>query len=282
MKPSFIPLATSQSGSCLTMANWQELGIQTLAYSLHSLLMKPGYSLLNSLPNLQSYCGWPGSIVLTATLAAANTLGIYTFRSLYDGSLISISQEELFSLIIKLQPDLVILPAGFRAYLVEQQLSLPSSIKLFVPVDESLEAENTANLGVNLVYEMNYSFSDLLSQVKQYKARPLYLSGAFNYSEAQELIEHGADWLESDKPASDAFHGQVYGDKDSFSLLNKEMTNQHVPISSNCGCPTCRQKLTRAYLHHLITHTPLLCQRFLIHHNVHYYNHRIETSSLVL
>ncbi len=51
--------------------------------------------------------------------------------------------------------------------------------------------------------------------------------------------------------------------------LSSERMNFNV-LDPNCSCPTCTQKLTRAYLHHLLQHTPLLCQRFLILHNIQF------------
>lgn len=268
----FIPVLTSQPGSCLTKANWQEIGIHTAAYYLDALLMKPGYSLLKSLPGLQSYCGWTGTLVLNASLAAANSEGIYTFRSRYDGSLLAISQEALFALIITLQPDIVILPPGFSTYLTRHHLSFPQTIKPFSPENALLASD----MGIYLAYEKTKPFADFLSQVQQYRGQPTYLSGAFTGLQAQELSEHGATWLESDKPASNALLGQLYGEKTTFNLLDSDMAVQHKPIIEHCGCPTCKQKLTRAYLHHLFLQTPLLCHRFLIQHNVHYYKERIE------
>jgi len=47
---NFIPKATSEAGLCLTAANWQEVGINLITYYLDSLLIKPGYDLLQNIP----------------------------------------------------------------------------------------------------------------------------------------------------------------------------------------------------------------------------------------
>ena len=52
-KPYFIPVLTSEAGTCLTLKNWQEIGVEVAAYYLNSLLTKPGLQLLTHLPNLQ-------------------------------------------------------------------------------------------------------------------------------------------------------------------------------------------------------------------------------------
>ncbi|MBA2709730.1 MAG: queuine tRNA-ribosyltransferase [Tatlockia sp.] len=273
MKLSYAPVLTSQSGLCLTLENWQELGVSTAVYYLDNLLMKPGYSLLKSLSSLRSFCGWAGTIVLNASLAAANSEGIYGFRSLYDGSKLTISQDELYSLIVNLQPDLVILPPGMSNYLANQQLSLPNTI---TPLFSAYENADMENNGMYFSFDKAQSFTEFLKSLKQYPNNSLYVSGAFNLMQAYELIAHRAKWLESDKPASDALAGMVYGESNNFSLLESDMANQHEPIILNCDCPTCKQNLTRAYLHHLFHHTPLLCHRFLIQHNAHFYKTQIE------
>ncbi|CDZ77095.1 queuine tRNA-ribosyltransferase [Legionella massiliensis] len=273
----FVPVVTSEAGACLTLANWQEIGAKTLAYYLDAWLMKPGYALLNSLPNLRSYCGWKGTIVLNASLAPAKMDGIYTLRSRYDGSTVRISSEELISLIIKLAPDLVVLPPGLAAYIVEQRIALPKTMQPFIPAKEFLESEYLGQSGVYLSYESTSSFENFLAQFEQLKAKPCYLSGHFDRQQAQLLLKEGVQWLETDKPASDAFVGLVYGETEDVGLVDNAIAEQHQPIYINCSCPTCAQKFTKAYLHHLLLQTPLLCQRFLIQHNAHNYQMMVET-----
>ena len=77
----------------------------------------------------------------------------------------------------------------------------------------------------------------------------------------------------SDKPADDAFQGRVYR-MDTFtirtvSILDTIFADHFEPIDNACTCPTCQQGFTCAYLHHLYQNTPLLCQRYLIMHNIH-------------
>lgn len=77
-----------------------------------------------------------------------------------------------------------------------------------------------------------------------------------------------ARYIESDKPAVDAMQAIVYNREGEINLRDKDYAHQHQPIDPCCHCPSCSQQLTRAYLHHLLMQTPLLCQRFLIQHNV--------------
>ena len=72
----------------------------------------------------------------------------------------------------------------------------------------------------------------------------------------------------SDQPAYDALQGLVYQGARCFSITAPDERLNDELIDNHCQCETCSQGFTRAYLHHLYTQTPLLCQRFLIQHNV--------------
>lgn len=266
----FIPVLTSEAGSCLTLTNWTEVGIDTVSYHIDSLLMKPGATFLKKLQDLKSYTGWQNTVVLNTSLPSANRDAIYTIRSRFDGSLIRISSDELSSLIIQLQPDIIILPPGFVAHHRAWQ-SLPPKVMPFIPANECPSTLIERNFGVYFWYNKESSFSALLHQVEQQADKPVYVAGELDSSQLAELSQRGVLYIESDKPAMDAVIGQVYSEDNIVSLLSSEMAHQHVPIDANCQCPTCKQQLTRAYLHHLLEHTPLLCQRFLIQHNVYYY-----------
>lgn len=266
-KNNFIPVLSSEAGACLTLANWQEIGVEGVAYYLDELLMKPGFALLNTIDDLRSYCGWPGSIIVNATRLKANSNGLYSVRSCFDGSTISITEDELFTLLLKLQPETVILPQRVTAtYRNELSAKIPN---IFSPVNETT--------GCYLVYDKQIPWSDFIQQLRNRVKKPSYLAGEFDCLQLDELINEGIELIESDKPASDAFAGQVYTAQGTIALLDSGMTKQHQVIDAECTCPTCEQKLTRAYFHHLLMQTPLLCQRFLIQHNAHYYQHRMQS-----
>lgn len=261
--PFFIPVLTTEAGNCLTMANWQEIGIQAVSCYLESLLLKPGISLLENLLNLKSYIPWQGFLILNAALRLANKQGDYVIRSPFDGSILRIAKEDIYSLIEKLQPDAVILPSDFDA---RRLASLAKATKTFVVP----EINSDEHFGWYLSYEQSTSFTALQTKIERYNTKPIYLTGDFDLEQLKALAQYESLMVESNLPSQLAFSGKVYGGGEVLDLLAEEMTHQHVVIDSNCGCPTCQQQFTRAYLHHLINHTPLLCQRFLIQHNGYY------------
>jgi queuine tRNA-ribosyltransferase len=258
----FIPVLTTAAGNCLTSKNWQEVGVRAASFALTSLLIKPGYEFLNQVPDLKTYLGWDGALILNAFLPKTND-GTFKFTSPYDGQKISLSSEMVVSLIEKLKPDVVILPEATD----ENLKQLPETIFPFVPLTCELKRAH----GIYLTYNKAASmFSDFMEHYMLHKDKPCYVAGDFSLAEIKELTSLGVQMIESDKPANDAYLGTVYCTEGDISLQNDRYAVQFDRLDKHCHCPTCNQGFTRAYLHHLLAHTPLLCQRLLIQHNVHY------------
>lgn len=73
----------------------------------------------------------------------------------------------------------------------------------------------------------------------------------------------------SNLPAHDGFIGNVYS-SENFNIASNKFRFDFSLLDESCRCPTCTQQYTRAYLHHLFNKVPLLCQRYLIGHNIYY------------
>lgn len=227
-KKIIIPNLSTPAGACLTAKNWEALGISCVSYDAASLLIKPGLSYLKSLPDWQRYTGWQGEWILDATMLRFNTTGESLLRSPFDGSTIRYTLQDLVDVIVHLKPHHVLLPIGFEADDAIWAQMCSHSI-IHIP-----EAEKT-------IYEKRLN------------------------STSRIQINH---YIITDLPAADAYNGLVYFQRDTIDLKDKAYAMDFNLISSDCQCPTCTQKFTRAYLHHLFEHTPLLCQRLLIQHNV--------------
>lgn len=263
------PVLTTLAGACLTTANWQEAGVSTASFYLASLLMKPGYDFLATLPDLATYVGWHQHLILNASLPTINSDGLYVLRSDYDGSRSTYSTETILALIATLKPSIVILPKGIGQKYETVWQTLPDSIMPFFPVTELPDTKKS--YGVYISYDEKKSSSiELLQQLAQHKEQACYISGHLSLSLMLDLVSNGAQFVESDRPASDGCLGSVYCKDGDISLQDTDFSLQFVTIDEDCHCPTCSQQLTRAYLHHLLQHTPLLCQRLLVQHNVYY------------
>ncbi len=271
-KKGMIPILTTPAGSCLTGANWQEVGVNVASFYLTDLLMKPGYPFLKSFPNLADYVGWQGEWVLNASSLMMAADGLYTLRSHYDGSRSQYSLDEILDLIIALQPNIVILPEGISQQVHTRLASLPATIMPFVHATDLIQSlQRLKTCGVYIRYDKAASdHSILFKQLEKFKDTASYIMGDLNLPLMRDLMAHGATWVESDLPANDAYEGDVYSGDVTFSLKGSDYHAQFDVIDGKCKCPTCDQKFTKSYLHHLLEHTPLLCQRFLIQHNLYY------------
>ena len=71
----------------------------------------------------------------------------------------------------------------------------------------------------------------------------------------------------SNLPAEHAFLGCFYANQQIQQLVTPDYEHDFSVLSENCDCESCQSQFTKAYLHHLFQHTPLLAQRYLLIHN---------------
>lgn len=293
-----IPILTTPAGSCLTVKNWQEAGVTCVSYELAALLLKPGLAYLKTLPHMVSYFPWEGEWVLNVSTLKANSEGIYVLRSPFDGSRITCSLDDIVDLLLQLKPTHAILPQGFHRVSGERYRQMLLTTMLFIPVTEAKHYPRELVTGL---YYAGDSIEDVLGSIQTYQleypqvqhyvadradlllgrvynsfSRPTFrgLSAGVHWENLNcksaiidRIVELGVKYIESDFFASEACDGRVSSSEGMIDLKNPEYALQFDVIESGCICPTCAQHFTRAYLHHLLEHTPLLCQRMLIQHN---------------
>jgi queuine tRNA-ribosyltransferase len=263
-----IPSLTTAAGACLTAKNWCDSGINWISVDLVSLLIKPGYETLMRLTGLQEYCGWTKGLILDASTLPPPKNLLYKIRSPYDGSIIEPSQQEILDLICRLNPQWVLLSASLA--LEAKQMS---SISSLIP---AADFNNQPEYGVYISYEPGQDWKDFMNQIQNHSTP--YIKGSFSPEQIADLAMFKLLGLQSDQPASDAAHGIVYSPTGNVDVQNQQFESDFRVIHAACKCPTCGQEFTRAYLHHLLAQTPLLCQRFLIQHNIHYCQTLFSTS----
>lgn len=252
----FIPVLNTTAGLTLTTLQWQELGCDVGAYSLESLLFKPGYDALLRCVDLKRYLNCPGTLILNARSLQVNKAGVFRLHSPFDGQVIVLSYAQLIDLIVHLKPDMVLFPAHVLRDAAALLVNWSEAIIPYFFVDD---VQNERPLMSHGVY-VSDEHSQLSAVCCTNGAHPLYVCGLSRSA-------HGA-WFESNQPAQDGLDGIVYGPHGVIDLNNKACATCFELIDEQCICPTCTARLTQAYLHHLYEHTPLLAQRFLIQHNV--------------
>lgn len=267
MKQNLIPSVTSDAGLCLTLANWQEVKVHAASYSLEQLLYKPGKDCLTKIVDIKNYLAFPGVLVFNALSLTANKEGFYRLKSPYDGATITLTLLDILELIQQLKPNAVLLPKNIKYDPSLFGADWNHSIVPFFHVDAVDMHNRDSSYGIYFHVE---STTLDWNQLEQWSFLPRYVVGSFKPQFIQELRHHGIDFIETDKPAQDALRGIVYSCSGTIDLADQNTRMTFEVIDAECLCPTCTQKLTQAYLHHLLMHTPLLCQRFLIQHNLFY------------
>ena len=105
--------------------------------------------------------------------------------------------------------------------------------------------------------------------------KPVYLMGVGTPANILESVDRGVDFFDCVYPSRNGRHGHAYTSRGRMNLLNAKYELDDKPIEEGCGCPTCRT-YSRAYIRHLLKAKEMLGMRFLVLHNLYFYNHMME------
>jgi len=107
------------------------------------------------------------------------------------------------------------------------------------------------------------------------KDKPVYLMGVGTPENILEAVDRGVDFFDCVYPSRNGRHGHAYTSSGKINLLNAKYETDDQPIEEGCGCPVCR-KHSRAYIRHLLKAGEMLGMRFMVTHNLYFYNHLME------
>lgn len=107
------------------------------------------------------------------------------------------------------------------------------------------------------------------------KEKPVYLMGVGTPANILEAVERGVDFFDCVYPTRNGRHGHAYTGKGKINLLNAKYETDERPIEESCNCPVCRS-YSRAYIRHLLKAKEMLGLRFMVIHNLYFYNHLME------
>ncbi len=244
MTIEFVPHLTTPAGSCLTQGNWHTLGIAYGLCALAHMVVKPGLAFWNNGMNLATYLAWDKALILDASSLALNAQAQFVVQSPYDGSRLRFSIDEFWTLVQQLKPDMLL-------------ISQADAVRL------GIDSRGTAIVGNTKIYCIDPNDNGAREQVGEHRN--------IDYPIDQHAIcftDQGRVFYGSDQPAQDALVGMVYQEHGSQSILDERVSQVFEVLDADCGCTTCQQKFTSAYLHYLFQSTPLLCQRLLMIHNM--------------
>lgn len=105
--------------------------------------------------------------------------------------------------------------------------------------------------------------------------KPTYLMGVGTPENILEAVERGVDFFDCVYPARNGRHGHAYTNHGKMNLLNAKYELDDRPVEEGCQCPVCKN-YSRAYIRHLLKAKEMLGLRFLVTHNLYFYNKMME------
>ena len=105
--------------------------------------------------------------------------------------------------------------------------------------------------------------------------KPTYLMGVGTPENILESVERGVDFFDCVYPSRNGRHGHAYTNHGKMNLNNAKYELDDRPLDSTCGCPVCK-RYSRAYIRHLLKAGEMLGMRFLVMHNLYFYNNMME------
>lgn len=101
--------------------------------------------------------------------------------------------------------------------------------------------------------------------------KPRYLMGVGEPNDLIMSTKLGIDMFDCVLPTRLARHGVVWKTENSKIDIKKSIfKNNPNPLDKNCGCYTCQNNFSRAYLHHLMKEGEILGHRLLTIHNLYF------------
>lgn len=105
--------------------------------------------------------------------------------------------------------------------------------------------------------------------------KPVYLMGVGTPANILEAVDRGVDFFDCVYPSRNGRHGHAYTNNGKMNLLNAKYELDERPLEEGCKCPVC-QTYSRAYIRHLLKAKEMLGMRFLVLHNLYFYNNMME------
>ena len=101
--------------------------------------------------------------------------------------------------------------------------------------------------------------------------KPRYVMGMGTPADLIRGIRRGTDMFDCVMPTRHARRGNLFSWNGRLSIKNAAHAEAPGPIDPGCGCYTCREGYSRAYLRHLFRAGETLGQRLMTIHNLYFY-----------
>ncbi|MSP24545.1 MAG: tRNA guanosine(34) transglycosylase Tgt [Myxococcales bacterium] len=106
--------------------------------------------------------------------------------------------------------------------------------------------------------------------------RPRYLMGVGTPRDLLLAIGAGVDMFDCVLPTRNARNGQALTRTGRVVIKQARYRDDPLPLEPGCGCPTCSEGYSRAYLRHLFIAGEMLVLRLISQHNLHLYGELVR------
>ncbi len=319
--PAFMPVGTRAAVKAVDVDDLSAVGAEIVLANTYHLMLKPGSHLIEDLGGLHGFMGWSGPILTDSggfqifSLEPKITEEGAAFRSVYDGSKVSLTPEEAIAVQERLGPDIAMvldicvgLPASKERVESDMRQTLRWAERCLSAhtredqalfgivqggVDPELRAESaaaTADLGFpgfgigglsvgEPPEERNRALDAAIAELPPDK--PRYVMGLGDTEGLLDAIRRGADMFDCVLPTRLARHGKVLTPRGDFNVNVAKHEQDETPIDPECSCPTC-ERHSKAYLRHLIRMNELSAHRLLSVHNLHYTLDLVSSARLAI
>lgn len=305
--PVFMPVGTRASVKGLDASDLEELGATIMLANTYHLMLRPGTELIESMGGLHGFMSWRRPVLTDSGGYQVFSLNPRieeegaVFRSIYDGSEVSLTPEQAVRHQERLGADI--------AMVLDICLALPSPLEeiekamdrtlrwsrralaahgrsdqaLFGIVQGGVDpdlrrasARATADLGFagfgigglsvgEPASERNLALDACLPELPTHL--PRYLMGVGDSQGMLDAIARGVDMFDCVWPTRLARHGKVLGWKGDYNLRAAAHSHDDRPLDPGCRCLACR-RYSRSYLRHLLRVGELTAQRLVSIHNL--------------
>ena len=309
--PIFMPVGTLATVKAMTPGEVEQLGAQIVLSNAYHLYLRPGVEIVQRCGGLHRFMGWPRLILTDSggyqvfslrSLMNIDDQGV-TFRSHVDGSLHTLSPEQVMAVQAGLGSDIAMAfdhcpPAPAAPEVVREAMDRttrwaercvsqprPEHQVRFGIVQGGLDLElrrehlrqigelgfDGLALGGLSVGESPAEMHRVLEAIapKMPEDRPRYLMGVGRPEDLVVAMGHGIDMFDCVMPTRNARNGQLFTAAGRIVISNARYRDDTRPPDPGCACETCRT-YSRAYLRHLYACKEILYSRLATLHNVHF------------
>ncbi len=307
--PVFMPVGTRASVKGLDAADLEEIGTTMVLANTYHLMLRPGTELIQAMGGLHGFMSWSGPVLTDSGGYQVFSLGPRiteegaVFRSVYDGSEVSLTPEEAVRHQERLGADVAMvldICLGLPSPLSELESAMQRTLRwsersLFAhrrpdqalfgivqggvsPELRRASAAATAALGFpgfgigglsvgESASERNLALEAIMTELPP--ERPRYLMGVGDPQGLLDAIARGVDMFDCVWPTRLARHGKVLGRRGDYNLRAAAFSTDERPLDPYCECSVC-DRYTRSYLRHLLRVGETSSGRLISIHNLAY------------